>query len=68
MKPSWLVMYGVIILSLWYSLIDYVEGNFQWFNWDNLTHWEITIPMIIIVVITYTYIDRNYEVKKIVKT
>lgn len=68
MKPSWLVMYGVIILSLWYSLIEVAEGTFQWFNWDNLAHWEITISMIILVVITYTYIDRTYEVKKIVKT
>ncbi len=68
MKPSWLIMYGVIILSLWYNLIDVADGTFQWFNWDNLAHWEVTIPMILLVVLTYTWIDRTYEVKKIVKT
>ncbi len=67
MKPSWLVMYGVMLLSLWHNLIDYVEGNFQWWDWENITHWEITIPMILLVVITYTWIDRTYEVKRIVK-
>lgn len=67
MKPSWLVVYGVILLSLWYNLIDYAEGNFQWFNWDNVSHWEITIPMILLIVITYTWIDRTYEIKRIVK-
>ena len=68
MRPSWLIVLGTIFLSLWYNLIDVAEGNFHWFDWDNIGHWEITIPMVIIIVIAYTYLDRTYEVKKIVKT
>ena len=67
MKPSWLILIGVLIFSLWMNLIDYVEGNFQWWDWENITHWEITIPMILLVVIINAVLDGRYEVMRRVK-
>lgn len=62
MVPSWLILIGVWMFSLWHNLIDYVEGTFQWWDWENITHWEVTIPMIILYVFVVVFFDKRYEV------
>lgn len=63
MKPSWLILVGWMILALYNGLEIYAEGDYKWFNWEAM-HWEIFIPIVIIFIITITYLDRNYTLVK----
>ena len=63
MKPSWLILGGWMLLALYNGLEIYAEGDYKWFDWEGM-HWEIFIPILIIFIITTTYIDRNYTLVK----